>query len=215
MEISTLIEPAGESSPPESSPPDTSSPGTSLARSSPARQIHQFDWTSILSEHDHWLRSIVYARLGEPQAVDDVMQDVALAAVRQAAPIQDKSRVAPWLYRLAVRQTLLYRRKMGRTRNLTQRFADRKRPLESDTRDPGPLEWLMSRERHTLVRKAMTALRKGDAEILMLKYSRNWNYHQIADHLGIGHSAVEARLHRARARLRKELVKMKVVEDVT
>ena len=177
------------------------------------RQVHEFDWTKILREHDRWLRTIVYARLGEPQAVDDVMQDVALAAVRQAAPIQDRSRVAPWLYRLAVRQTLLYRRKMGRSRNLTQRFADRYQPVESNTRDPGPLDWLLTLERNSLVRRAMEALRPGDAEILMLKYAQNWNYHQIADHLGIGHSAVEARLHRARARMRKELVKLQVVEE--
>lgn len=173
---------------------------------------HEFDWSAILREHDRWLRTIVYARLGEPQAVDDVMQDVALAAVRQASPIQDPTRVAPWLYRLAVRQTLLYRRKMGRTRNLTQRFADRFQPTESDTRDPGPLEWLMSVELSSMVRKAIMALRPGDSEILMLKYAQNWNYHEIAEHLGIGHSAVEARLHRARSRMRKELEKLQVIE---
>ncbi len=173
---------------------------------------HDFDWNNILREHDRWLRTIVYARLGEPQAVDDVMQDVALAAVRQASPILDRTRVAPWLYRLAVRQTLLYRRKMGRTRNLTQRFADRFRPTESDTRDPGPLEWLMSKELSSMVRQAIKALRPGDAEILMLKYGQNWNYFEIAEHLGIGHSAVEARLHRARSRMRKELEKLQVIE---
>ncbi len=35
------------------------------------------------------------------------MQEVALAAVRQAAPLADAEKVAPWLYRLAVRQALL------------------------------------------------------------------------------------------------------------
>ena len=43
--------------------------------------------------------------LGEPQAVDEVMQEVSLAAVRQKAPINDPSKVAAWLYRLAVTQT--------------------------------------------------------------------------------------------------------------
>ena len=38
----------------------------------------------------------------EPQAVDEVMQEVSLAAVKQAAPLADRSKVAPWLYRLAV-----------------------------------------------------------------------------------------------------------------
>jgi hypothetical protein len=45
------------------------------------------DWQMALSQHDRWLRTIVLARLREPQAVDEVMQEVALAAVKQAAPI--------------------------------------------------------------------------------------------------------------------------------
>ncbi len=174
---------------------------------------HRFNWDSILSQHDRWLRTIVYVRLGEPQAVDDVMQEVALAAVRQSAPINDPQKVAPWLYRLAVRQSLLYRRKMGRSRNLTRRYADRYRPTERDVREHSPLEWLLSDERHASVRKALTNIRSTDAELLLMKYAQNWNYHQIAEHLGISHSAVEARLHRARARLRKELMSMQVVGE--
>jgi RNA polymerase sigma factor (sigma-70 family) len=184
-----------------------SEPATGLAP-----DCEEINWNKVLGEHDRWLRTVVYARLGEPQAVDDVMQDVALAAVRQSAPLQDRSRVAPWLYRLAVRQTLLYRRKMGRGRNLTHRYAERFRPVESDTRDPGPLEWLLSLEAGSLIRKAIATLRNSDSEILLLKYAQNWNYHQIAEHLGIGHSAVEARLHRARARMRKELERLSVIE---
>lgn len=185
----------------------------SVSESLAAPVLHDFDWDSILQEHDRWLRTIVYARLGEPQAVDDVMQEVALAAVKQSAPIQDKTKVAPWLYRLAIRQTLLYRRKMGRSRNLTKRYADRYQPTENDTRECSPLDWLLSIERQTEVRYAIRQLRPADAEILLLKYAQNWNYHKIAEHLGISHSAVEARLHRARARLRKELVGIQAIEE--
>ena len=48
------------------------------------------------------------------------------------------------------------------------------------------------------------------AELLLLKYTENWNYHQLAERLGVSHSAVEARLHRARARLRGELAALEV-----
>lgn len=173
----------------------------SLSTVSAAQTI---DWELALQEHDRWLRSIVYNRLGEAGAVEDVMQEVALAAVRQSAPIKDATKVAPWLYRLAVRQTLLYRRKMGRARNLVKRYAERKRPTEQD-QNGTPLDWLLSGERGELVRKCLSRIRNADAEILQLKYQKDWNYHQIAEHLGITHSAVEARLHRARARLRKEI----------
>ena len=152
--------------------------------------VPQIDWQAVLAEHDRWLRTVVGARLGEPQAVDDVMQEVALAAVRQQSPIADPDKVAPWLYRLAVTQSLLYRRKQGRRRKLTDRYAERYRPTEQDTRHADPLDWLLAEERHEQVRTALAGLTKQDAEILLLKYTENWSYHDLAERLGISHSAV-------------------------
>src|SRR5271166_6559586 len=96
------------------------------------------DWGAALAVHQGWLRRVVASRLGEPQAVDEVMQDVALAAVAQRSPLQNPARVAVWLYRLAVRHVLIYRRKTGRQRSLVDRYAAR-----TDVRDvdgaPSPL----------------------------------------------------------------------------
>jgi RNA polymerase sigma factor (sigma-70 family) len=164
-----------------------------------------------LAENDRWLRTVVAVRLGEPQAIDEVMQEVALAAVRQHAPLTDHAKAAPWLYRLAVRQTLLYRRKQGRRRKLIDRVAQRNQPSEADNRDPDPLGWLLAEERRSQVREAMTRLGRRDAEILMLKYVENWSYRELAEHLGVSESAVETRLHRARQRLRAELTAADVV----
>jgi RNA polymerase sigma factor (sigma-70 family) len=170
------------------------------------------NWPQALAQHDRWLRTVVMSRLGEPQAVEEVMQEVALAAVKQRAPLADASRVAPWLYRLAVIQSLLYRRKQGRRRKLTERFAYRNRPVESESRTVDPLEWLMAGEERQMVRQALARLPNRDQEILLLKYTEDWSYHQLAAHLGVSHSAVEARLHRARQRLRNELAAMNMVE---
>jgi RNA polymerase sigma factor (sigma-70 family) len=169
------------------------------------------DWQAALSQHDRWLRMIVLARTGEPQAVDEVMQEVALAAVAQRAPLQDAAKVAPWLYQLAVRQSLLYRRKVGRARKLTDRYAADVRPGEG-SQPSEPLNWLLTAERRQMIRAALRTLSEADAEILLLKYTEGWNYHQIAAHLDMSHSAVEAKLHRARQKLRGALTSMKVIE---
>ncbi|HVX60966.1 MAG TPA: sigma-70 family RNA polymerase sigma factor [Pirellulales bacterium] len=172
------------------------------------------DWSALLAQHDRWLRTIALARVGEAQAVDEVMQEVALAAVRQRSPLADPAKAAPWLYRLTVMQALLYRRRIGRRRKLTSGYAERVRPSESDSRTYDPLGWLLADETRKLVRVALGRLPRRDAEILLLKYTEDWSYHEIAAHLGIGHSAVEARLHRARRRLRSELAALDVVEKV-
>jgi RNA polymerase sigma factor (sigma-70 family) len=191
---------------PESQPPNQARnhrPGAGMALS--------FDWPKILAENEGWLRTIVFARVGEPQAVEEVMQEVALAAVRQKAPLLDPTKVQSWLYRLAVMQSLLYRRKQGRRRKLIDRYALRTRPTESDARQPDPLGWLLSEERHRQVRLALGRLAPRDAEILLLKYTEDWSYQEIASHLDVSESAVEARLHRARQRMRAELATMDVV----
>ena len=172
------------------------------------------DWQAALAQHDRWLRTIVLARVRERQAVDDVMQEVALAAVRQAAPLSDAAKVAPWLYRLAVRHALLYRRKCGRRRRLQEGYENRQE-RHHDNGHTGhsvlePLGWLLSDERQALVRQALGRIAARDREILLLKYTENWNYGQIASHLGVSHSAIEARLHRARQRLREQLVVLEI-----
>jgi RNA polymerase sigma-70 factor, ECF subfamily len=171
------------------------------------------DWQAALAQHDRWLRTVILARVREPQAVEEVLQEVALAAVKQAAPLADANKVAPWLYRLAVLQALLYRRKCGRRRRLVGRFVEQiERGDWTPPTPTDPLSWLLAEERRSLVRRALSLLPPRDAEILLLKYTEDWNYHQIAAHLGISHAAVEARLHRARARLRQELAVLNVIE---
>jgi len=173
---------------------------------------HQFDWDQELRRNERWLRCVILARLGEPQAVDEVLQEVSLAAVSQRAKLKDSTKLGPWLYQIAVRQALLYRRKMGRRRKLVDRYADRFQPTEADGRTVDPLAWLLADERRKLIRVALQKLARRDAEILLLKYTEDWSYKELAEHLNISASAVEARLHRARAKLREELTRLEVVE---
>lgn len=194
---------------PDSSRRSDSQPG-SVRRGSGSPPA--LDWREELARHERWLRTVVAARLRSRQAVDEVMQEVSLAAIEQKAPLMDPSKVAPWLYRLAVTQALLYRRKLGRQRRLAERYAQRTQPAESDAREVDPLVWLMVVERRQVVRQALGRLAPRDREILLLKYSEGWHYHQLAAHLGISHSAVEARLHRARTRLRNEITVREALE---
>ena len=171
------------------------------------------DWQAALAQHDRWLRTVVLARVREPQAVDEVMQEVALAAVKQAAPLADRSEGAPWLYRLAVLQSLLYRRKAGPSATAAGaihrcgRRADRGRPPPID-----PLSWLMAEERRSLVRRGSDASGRKGRRDPAFEIHRRLELSPDRRHLGIGHAAVETRLHRARARLRQELAAMNVVE---
>ena len=162
------------------------------------------DWGATLAEHERWLRRVVAARVDEPQAVDEVMQNVALAAVAQRSPLLNPARAAVWLYRLAVRHVLIYRRKTGRQRSLVDRYAARRAVSEVDA-SPSPLAWLINDERQQLVQAALRRLPPRDAELLILKYADGHCARELAERLGATVTTIEARLHRARNRLRGEL----------
>ena len=169
------------------------------------------DWAEALERHGRWLRRVILTRLGEPQAVDEVMQEVSLAAVvSRVEPAARPANLAGWLYRVAVRQCLLYRRRSGRRRKLIDAAARGGAGAPSNLADP--LRWLLSTERDELVRRAVARLPRRDADVLVLKYTEHWSYRQLAEHLGMTESAVEARLHRARRRLREEMVRLNLTE---
>jgi RNA polymerase sigma-70 factor (ECF subfamily) len=169
------------------------------------------DWPRALTEHRPWLRAVVLARVGDSHAADDVLQEVALAVVRQGPRLYDNAKVAPWLYRVAVRQALIYRRKAGRRRKRHDALRREHETAPDDAGPRDPLQWLLSRERREVVRGALGRLDDRDAEILVLKYAEDWSYRQIAANLGVSESAVESRLHRARKKLRDALAD--VIQD--
>lgn len=176
---------------------------STVRRSEPA--ANRMDWPAELARHGRWLRTVALARVGESAAADDVMQEVAITALEKGHQLRDPASVASWLYRLVVVAALQYRRRLGRRRKLIDRYADRFPPTDESRREPDPLDWLLADERKAMVRQALGRLPRRDAEILLLKYTEDWSYQQLAEHLGLSISAVEARLHRARQKMRRVL----------
>ena len=161
------------------------------------------DWDVALRDHDAWLRKVVRGRIGEPDAVDDLMQNVAIAALRGDRRPHDPAKVAPWLYRVAVKQCLMHRRTQGRRRKLTVQLG--RSPPGGAPGDDDPLLWLLGRERRESVRAALSRLPDIDRELLVLKHTEQWTYQQLADRLGVSVHTIEYRLLQARKRLRSEL----------
>lgn len=162
------------------------------------------DWQRELSEHRRWLATVLRARGVEVGALDEILQEVQVAAVKHADRLRDPSKVAPWLYRIAVTCALQHRRRLGRGKRLIERYAaDQSEQFERD-----PLDWLLADEQRRIVREAITSLPPRDAELLLLKYTEDWSYRQLAEHLGVTMTTVESRLHRAREKMRQALTRL-------
>ncbi len=57
-------------------------------------------------------------------------------------------------------------------------------------------------------RQALRSLPSRDADLLTLKYAEGFTARELSERLGTTVSTIEARLHRARARLRAELTRL-------
>lgn len=162
------------------------------------------DGSAEVVAREQGLRALAKSRLDSCDEVDEVIQEVALAVVsnRSAKP----ERWGEWLRRIVVTQVTLYRRKTGRRRKLVAIVAQLTSELEVAT-ERSPLDWLIAEERRDEVREALGRLATADSEILLWKYRDDLRTEQIAQQLQITVSAAEARLHRARGRLRFQLLK--------
>ncbi len=166
----------------------------------------------VFAQHQRWLRTVVIARTGNSDAVDEILQEIALAFFGSGSRPSKLDGIAPWLYRVAVRQVMLLRRKDGRRRKLADHSLEELPSADLDSRTPEPLDRLLCTERRNRVQQALQDLHQKDREILMLKYTENWTYRELAANLGVSVAAVEARLHRARGRLRTALVRLQLLE---
>ncbi len=159
------------------------------------------DWAQALETNRRWLSTVIHARLADHQAAEDVLQEVALATVRQASKPTDPAKVAPWLYRVALRKVINHHRSAGRRRKLVDGVIAAGRASEQSS-GLAPGEWLMQVEKLKSVAEAMKLLDPQDRQILMLKYTEDWGYQALSEHLGITIKTVEYRLLKARNSLR-------------
>ena len=171
------------------------------------------DWQAALTQHKSWLLKVLRSRVGDRHEVEDLFQEIALRVFRQSKPKQqtdgtikqantprDPEKVAPWLYRLAIRQAVDFHRRINRK--------SQARPhsnLEPFSADPQPLDWMLAKEQKQNLQTALENLKPQHREVLALKYAQSWSYKQIAKHLGVSVRTIEQRLFQARNMLRKNL----------
>ena len=159
------------------------------------------DWAQALEANRRWLSTVIHARLSDHQAAEDVLQEVALAAICQSTKPTDPTKVAPWLYRVALRKVINHHRSTGRRRKLVDGVIAAGRATDHAA-ELAPGEWLLQAERLNSVTEAMKQLDPQDRLILMLKYTEGWGYQELSERLGISIKTVEYRLLKARKSLR-------------
>jgi len=143
---------------------------------------------------------LTYRLLGWGGDVEDVVQDVFVAALRKAGSFRGDAALWTWLTIITLNRCRTHRRR----RLLQFRVHDllsRGEAGQHAAADRGAIEDETARE----VRAAVARLRPKDREVIVLFYLEHRTTGEISRLLSISQNAVEVRLHRARGRLRQTL----------
>lgn len=152
----------------------------------------------LLGQQDR-LRRLVHRLLGFGAAateVDDLVQDVLLAAWRDRRGFRGDASLGTWLTRIAIRRVQRHAR-WARVRRWLVPFAAGGDELPAAA-GACPVE---TAESVAALRTALARLRHADREILVLHYLEARAVDELAALLGCARNAIEQRLSRARTRL--------------
>lgn len=138
--------------------------------------------------------------LSSKDAIDDVVEDVFVAAYQNMRDFDATRRFSPWMYRIAHNAFIDAARKQSRG---PVRGLDLDR-IASHLAYEDPAENEKDREEmHVLVRKHVHALPPPYREIVTLYYFEDLSYQEIVEVLHVPIGTVGIRLARARALLKK------------
>lgn len=137
-------------------------------------------------------------RRTNPDDAEDAVAEVFTVAWRRRDDIPAPERELAWLYGVA-RNVLRHQwRSASRFRRLTKRAVAVREPSL-----PGPEQVVVEADEFLRVRRAVTQLRPGDQEVLLLAAWEGLSHAEIAIVLDCSPAAVDKRLQRAKGHLRK------------
>ena len=150
----------------------------------------------VYERFDGDLRSFVRSRVRDPQAAEDVLQDVYLKIHSRIGTVKDEEKIAPWVFRVA--------------RNAVTDFYRAKRPTQAlgevPAEPPDPEGEDLERRLRRSVRDMLEGLPPEHREALYLTEYEGLSQKELADRLGISPSGAKSRVQRARTRLKAMLL---------
>jgi RNA polymerase sigma-70 factor (ECF subfamily) len=142
--------------------------------------------------------------LGWPGVVEDIVQDVFLAAFLGLKKFRCECSLKTWLFTITINKCRSYRYKQM----LYLRFFSRASVKASAVLNPTADNVLMNDETFDKVRLAVQALPLKYREPVVLRYLQELSIEETARILSISKNALQVRLSRARERLRQDLAEL-------
>ena len=166
-----------------------------------------FDWL-VTHYHAH-VYNLIYGMVGNSADAADVTQEVFLKVFRGIRAFRAGSSLKTWLYRIAVREALNWKRWLWR--HLRGQFSIDAGPAENgpafEFKDLGatPFDALASREARATVRQALRKVPVAYRSAVILRDLEGLSYEEVAEVLNLSIGTTKSRIVRGRYALREIL----------
>jgi RNA polymerase sigma factor (sigma-70 family) len=154
----------------------------------------------IVEQHGAEIAALANRLLGWPQDVDDVIQEVFLAAFRGLATFRGECRLRSWLFTITINKCRHHRRRLSRLRLIRIDEAGSHLYVNRDATMAA-----IDAESLGRVRRAVRTLPDKYREAVVLRYLQGLDTSEVCRLLGITANALNVRLSRARERLKHDL----------
>ena len=164
------------------------------------QQFVQGDLQAFDILYNRYVKS-VYTRVhyGIPEMdVEDVTQDIFLAAIRSLPSFRGEAQFSTWLHRLTKNKIAEYYRKRSRKKEtmLVGLEHAEKKVGKNNTKFV---------ENNVLLQRALNNLHKDYREVILLRFVDDLRFNEIANHLNKNVEATKSLFRRAMSALRNEL----------
>src|SRR6266478_5700436 len=162
---------------------------------------------------------VAYRMLNDSAEASDVVQEIFLKVFRNINGFKGESALKTWIFRIAFSE-ILNRLRWWKRRYRYATVSLDEGPNGKPARDiavhtgPTPEEILQFKEREAAIQLALRKLSGEHRSIIVLRDIEGFSYNEIADVLGISMGTVKSRLARARADLKKSLMRYLSVQHL-
>src|SRR5215813_10273798 len=157
---------------------------------------------------------VAYRMLGDTAEASDIVQEIFLKVFRNIGGFKGEAALKTWIFKIAFSEILNRLRWWKRRRRFATVSLDDQpngngtghaRTLASSS--PTPEQVLQSKEQEAAIQQALARLSSDHRSIIVLRDIEGFSYNEIADVLGVSVGTVKSRLARARADLKKSLMR--------
>lgn len=172
----------------------------------------------LLARHRRPLFNFLLRSVREPARAEDLLQDVFLRIIQNAADFQGQAKFTTWMYTIARNLCVDHARKMSHRRHAS---LDASPPGEDNSpliarlanQDPSPDRTAAAPQLREQIARAVEALPEEQREVFLMRQLHGLGFAEIASVVGVSENTVKSRMRYALERLQDSLAQFEDYKD--